>query len=302
MNILVVGSSTSLGSHCIEHFFLEQHRIITTMNLISGFEQRVKLLNECNSSSDSTLLLVILEGKQLRDIRGKSSLISEQQKLLQELSQFLDYFTRHIQRSFTCMITSSTYIYNSEFRDEQYVTEETAPLANWAADFYKELESTTFQSIPQNCRLVYLRLGEVISRQYTPHGCRVGFHNSREPFLLKNSTRSVNWVSVEDAARAILFLLSHKKINGPVNITSESAIQANKFYQLMNRNSDGENRFTSPDFLSRLITCKEVLDFIDYMCQAVPQKLKNAGFDFHHNSLQYYLTGKSDAAQVLEVT
>ncbi len=100
----------------------------------------------------------------------------------------------------------------------------------------------------------------------------------------------ISWISSEDIARTIAFLIQHRDITGPVNCTSPGACTNQYFAEALGHALNRPSFFITPAFYIRA-TMGQMGDELIVKGQHVyPEKLVEAGFQFRHNKIDDYFS------------
>lgn len=94
----------------------------------------------------------------------------------------------------------------------------------------------------------------------------------------------IPWVHREDAARAFCFLLEHRGLSGPVNITAPVPATMKEFSQALAETLHRPLWFPVPAFFIKALL-GEMAAVVLSSQRAVPQKLLQAGYDFKYPGL-----------------
>lgn len=99
----------------------------------------------------------------------------------------------------------------------------------------------------------------------------------------------LSWISTDDAARAIAFLLDHRDITGPVNLTAPGAVSNRSFAKALGKAMHRPSLVTTPAFAIRAMMGQMGDELIIKGQHVFPEKLLSAGFEFDHPTLERFL-------------
>ncbi|MEQ8747715.1 TIGR01777 family oxidoreductase [Pyruvatibacter sp.] len=100
----------------------------------------------------------------------------------------------------------------------------------------------------------------------------------------------MSWISLEDEARAINFLLANRHITGPINCTSPGACTNAEFAKALGKALRKPSFFPTPALIIRA-TMGQMGDELIVKGQHVfPKKLLDSGFQFKHETINAYLS------------
>lgn len=98
----------------------------------------------------------------------------------------------------------------------------------------------------------------------------------------------MSWISTRDAARAIAFLLDHRDITGPVNLTAPGAVSNRQFARALGKALGRPSFLPTPAFGIRAAMGQMGDELIVKGQHVYPAKLLDAGFTFVHPELEAY--------------
>ncbi|HEV2309425.1 MAG TPA: TIGR01777 family oxidoreductase [Acidimicrobiia bacterium] len=100
---------------------------------------------------------------------------------------------------------------------------------------------------------------------------------------LGSGRQYLSWISMTDEVRAILFLLEHPEIAGPVNLTAPSPVTNAEFTTELGQQLHRPTRVPTPLAPLRLVYGSELVRTLLLASQrALPRVLMDAGFQFEH--------------------
>ncbi len=296
MNILIAGSSTILGSACIEYFFNEQHTLFT-LDTLPEESNEIEAVLAAKTQGLNIDMLILTESEAL--LNGPTTshrLRVKQDQLLHKTARLFDILSARKNTLKTLIITSSIQIYGDEKKPLGRTTEHSKIYEEDGADFYVKLEKLTSVFKTQDVRIIILRLGKVVSPIFEPASVKLPFTRRLLLRVLGDSTKKISWISQDDAIAAISFLLKNPAISGVVNLTSGDLISSTEYYELISRKFDVLQLVPLPRQILRFIVGNELYQHLDTYNEAVPAKLMQAGFLFKDISLAEYLLDKAEAA------
>lgn len=166
------------------------------------------------------------------------------------------------------------------------------PGTGFLAELSREIEQEASEA-GSCCRVCPLRFGAVL-------GARGGMLKGMLPAFqmrvggsLGSGKQWLSWISLHDAARAMLFLLENPSASGPVNLTSPNPVRNEDFTAALH-----EQLHPSAWFLLNVSTPAGILrhfvgDVADELMLAsqrvIPDSLENLGFSFTHSNIDYAL-------------
>lgn len=94
------------------------------------------------------------------------------------------------------------------------------------------------------------------------------------------------WISLEDEARAIVHLLAHSSLSGPVNLTGPQAATSADITRTLARELHRPHLFRLPAWLLRLVLGEPADEMLLPDQRIVPARLEADGFTFRHATAQ----------------
>ena len=139
-------------------------------------------------------------------------------------------------------------------------------------------------------RVVHPRLGVVL----TPHGGAL--QKMLLPFKLGvggkvgAGTQGMSWISLHDTVRALVQMIDHDALRGPVNVAAPASVTNAEFTRALGRALHRPTVFPVPGALARLAFGELADAALLSGVRAVPRKLLASGFRFEDPELVPYLT------------
>lgn len=180
------------------------------------------------------------------------------------------------------LVNASGVNYYGDTGDRE-VDEHAPPGSGFLADVCREWEAATGTAQRAGARVVLLRTGPVIS----PSG---GLMGQLKPLFalglggrLGSGKQYMPWISLDDEAGAIRFVLEHEEISGPVNLTGPDPVTNSEFTQAVGEVMNRPTLLVVPGFALRLARGAELIDeMVLTGPRAVPGVLLRNGYRFHH--------------------
>lgn len=171
-------------------------------------------------------------------------------------------------------------------RGEQILTEASAAGTGFLADLAREWEDAAAPAAAAGIRVVLFRTGIVLS----PEGGALG--KLLLPFRLGlggsfgNGRMWMSWIELGDLVRAILHVLDHAEIAGPVNGVAPEPVRNAAFARALGHALGRPAVLPVPPFALRLLLGRERADQMLLASQrAVPERLLSSGFRFETPAL-----------------
>jgi uncharacterized protein (TIGR01777 family) len=95
----------------------------------------------------------------------------------------------------------------------------------------------------------------------------------------------MSWISIDDAVRAVRFLIDAPGIRGPVNLVSPAPVTNREFTHALARALRRPAVLPLPAFAARILFGEMADATLLAGSRIVPEVLRNAGFEFEHATL-----------------
>ena len=169
---------------------------------------------------------------------------------------------------------------------DRVADEASAAADGFLADLCHQWEAAATPAAEAGIRTVLLRTGIVV--------------DSKAPFLkrqlplfklglggrLGSKDRWVSWISLDDEVAAIIWLLEHEDISGPVNLTAPNPVTNQEFTRTLGRVLRRPTLLPVPKLLPSLLLGKELINALTESTRVVPKALTDHGYHFAHPHLE----------------
>jgi uncharacterized protein (TIGR01777 family) len=167
-----------------------------------------------------------------------------------------------------------------------HTADENSPAGEgFMAQLCEDWEAATSFAKHDGTRVVLARSGLVLS----PAG---GLLGRVKPLFslglgarLGNGRQYMPWISLEDEIRALLYVISHDEVSGPVNLTGPAPVTNAEFTAALGRTVNRPTPLIVPGFALRTLLGEFAEEGLLGGQRAIPAVLERAGFVFHHNTI-----------------
>jgi uncharacterized protein (TIGR01777 family) len=154
---------------------------------------------------------------------------------------------------------------------------------NFSIQVAKDWEAAFFETPTPRTRKVALRSAIIFSP--TPGNAFATFLNLvRLGFGGKqgNGRQFVSWIHEDDFARAVMFLIDHEQVDGPVNVAAPNPLPNREFMQALRDAWDMPNGLPIPAFAVEIgaFFLRTESELVLKSRRVVPERLLDAGFNF----------------------
>jgi uncharacterized protein len=183
-------------------------------------------------------------------------------------------------------ISGSAIGYYGAHRGDDLLDETSASGTDFLAETARDWELATEVASNAAIRVVLMRTGlvlgsdgGVLARMLPPFRFGLGGR-------LGNGRQWMSWIAMDDATRAIRFLLDTPSVEGPVNLVAPEALQNKDFTKTLARVLRRPAIFSVPAFALETLFGTMADNTILASQRVVPKRLAGAGFEFRHPRLE----------------
>ena len=95
----------------------------------------------------------------------------------------------------------------------------------------------------------------------------------------------LSWIHVDDVARALIFVIEHEELSGPINFTTPNVKRMKAFGQAIGKALNRPHWFPVPPPILKLALGEKSVLVLEGQ-HVLPEKLLNAGFEFQFTSVE----------------
>jgi len=170
-------------------------------------------------------------------------------------------------------------------RGETVLDESSESGTGFLAELCRDWEKACDPAREAGLRVVHPRIGIVLAADG-------GFLTPLKPLFrlglgarMGSGHQYMSWVHVEDLDRAFVHLLDDESIEGPVNVTSPVPSTNRELTEALARALHRPAPFAVPAFLLKLLPHAMGREMFLASQRALPRRLLDSGFSFHHPSI-----------------
>ncbi len=191
------------------------------------------------------------------------------------------------ERKPSVLVSGSAVGYYGDRGREELLDEQSSPGDDFLATLCREWEAATGAASDAGIRVAHVRTGLVLS------GDGGVLATMLRPFKLGlggklgAGRQYMSWISIVDEVRAILHLIDHPEISGPVNLTAPHPVTNEVFTKLLAEALHRPAFMPLPSAVLRAALGRELADELLLHGQRVfPKKLEASNFAFEHVTLE----------------
>lgn len=165
-------------------------------------------------------------------------------------------------------------------RGDELLTEESPPGDGFLADLCRQWETAALKAATHGCRVACLRIGMVLDAAGGALGKMLPVFRWGLGGVLGDGRQYVSWITNDDVAAAIEWILNDDRLVGPVNLTAPQPVTNREFTRALAAAVRRPAVFRVPRFALSLALGEMAEALLLRGARAVPQRLTDAGFRF----------------------
>ena len=185
----------------------------------------------------------------------------------------------------TLVSASAIGIYGD--RGEERLSESSETGDGFLADVCSEWESEALKAV--GMRTAIARFGVVLSPRGGALAKMLPAFRLGAGGRLGSGQQIMSWISVEDAAAALMHLLLDESLQGPFNLTSPRPVSNLEFAKTLAGVLERPAVVPMPAFAARTVFGKMADEMLLAGALVLPERLEDAGFSFRHPTLDVAL-------------
>jgi uncharacterized protein (TIGR01777 family) len=252
MKIGIVGSSGLVGSYLVP-FLAEK-----------GYE--VFALHHTNLQGPPCDVIINLAGEPIATGRWTKR---KKTRILESRVSIAEKIAKELKPK--CLISASGVGYYGD-RPGIRLTEESEKGVGFLSDVCEAWEKAANEAPG---RVVCLRFGVILSNRGG------AYEKLKQPFRFGHGNNHITWIHLHDVARAILWVLTHEELKGPINICAPHPLTQRQFVETINGRS-----FPIPRFLIHWLFGEKADGLILQDTAVHPTRLLQSGFTFTYPTLK----------------
>ncbi len=171
-------------------------------------------------------------------------------------------------------------------RGEEVLTEASAAGTGFLAELGGLWEKAAAPVIGVGIRVVYARFGIVLSANGGALGKMVPLFRFGLGGVLGNGNQFWSWIEIGDAVRALVHILRHEALSGPVNVVSAQPVSNREFTQVLGKVLSRPTVFPVPAPILRCAVGRMADEALLASQRVAPEKLIGSGYVFRHPGLE----------------
>lgn len=171
-------------------------------------------------------------------------------------------------------------------RGDEKLTESAGPGKGFLADVTTGWEASASAAIEKGLRTAFLRTSVVLSDKGGALPLMVKPFKMGMGGKLGSGQQYMSWISLDDEVRAIVFVLEHEGISGPVNLCSPNPVTNEKLTDTLAEVLNRPAAFKVPEFMLKMAVGDMADEMLLASIRQIPQKLLDNGFEYNDPELK----------------
>lgn len=291
MKIIIAGGAGFIGSFLRRHLLDQQHEVFVLTRRAQKNYGRCTFLSYAQDWPSDIDVVVNLTGASLAEHRWDEqgqALIRESRI---ETTRFLVEKTlsqKVLPQLFLQASASGIYgsVLTGPINEAEPIVEQHLFSQQLCIDWEKEVLPLQGTS----CRSAILRLGMVLHPQYGVLKEVLPTFRYGLGAVLGSGHQGFPWIDVDDLTRAILWIIEHESLSGPIHMSAPEQINQKQFAKTLAKVLRRPCWLKLPEFLVRALFGQMGQEILLKGAQLLPEKLLKSGFEFNAPTLEQSLT------------
>lgn len=154
------------------------------------------------------------------------------------------------------------------------------------ASVCREWEGATLSALALPTRIVFLRMGVVLSSKGGALGKMLPPFRLGLGGVLGSGKQMMSWIAIDDLVRIFLYCLTNSSLQGPVNATSPYPVTNREWTKTLGKVLHRPTIFPLPAWVARLAFGEMADEMLLEGAAVMPQKLQQAGYTFEYPDVE----------------
>jgi uncharacterized protein (TIGR01777 family) len=293
IRILISGASGLIGSALSQTLTASKTSVSRLVRNRASIKPEEIALPPYGSSSqlEDFTSVIHLAGANIAGHRWTSAY---KQKIFESRVQTTEHLARLLAglknppKTFLC--ASAVGIYGN--RGDEVLTEDSPPGQGFLAKTCIAWEAAAQPARDAGIRTVHLRFGVVLAPKDGALAKLLPIFRLGLGGRLGTGKQWMGWVSLQDAIRAVLFILENDTLSGPVNVVAPAPVTNAAFTQSLAKALHRPAIVPVPAFALRIALGQMADEGLLASTRVIPSRLQQAGFRFTHPQVDSALSAK----------
>jgi len=186
------------------------------------------------------------------------------------------------EKSFTLFSTSAVGYYG--FRGDEKLNESSTPGDDFLARVTQQWEAEAMKAGDKEARVVLTRFGIVLGIRGGALGQMIPLFNKFVGGPVGSGRQWFSWIHMEDLCEAIVFLIKHPDITGPVNVCSPGPVRNKELAKSLGKALGKPSFLRAPGFLVKFVL-GEFGSVVLKGQRVIPEQLLTHDFKFRYTDM-----------------
>ncbi len=170
-------------------------------------------------------------------------------------------------------------------RGAEHLTESSPRGTGFLPEVCEAWEGAAAPARERGIRVVHARFGVILSTQGGALARMLLPFRLGAGGVVGNGQQYMSWISLDDAAGALLSMLNNESLSGPVNVVAPQAVSNREFTRALGSALSRPTIFPMPAFAARLAFGELADALLLASTRVTPQRLTAAGFLYHDRQI-----------------
>jgi uncharacterized protein (TIGR01777 family) len=190
-----------------------------------------------------------------------------------------------LDRSPSRLVSASAIGYYGD-RGDEVLTETSEPGTSFLADLCQQWEEATRPAVDAGIPTALIRTGVVLTATGGALAKMLPLFRLGVGGTLGSGRQYWSWITLADQVAAIVHLLEHPEVTGPVNLTGPEPVTNKQFTEALGRVLQRPTLVPVPPFGPKLLLGAEMADALLFdSARVLPTVLETSGFAFEHRQI-----------------
>ena len=171
-------------------------------------------------------------------------------------------------------------------KHDTFLSEDDQLSVGFLADVAREWERATRLAVDSGIRVVSLRMGVVMSREGGVLKRLLPLFRYGFGAVLGSGDQYMSWITIDDAIRAIEYILTNEDIRGPVNMVAPNPVSNREFTKTLGIISRRPTILRIPAWAIQAVYGEMGKELLLSSTRALPRRLLSSGFNFQFPYLE----------------
>lgn len=157
---------------------------------------------------------------------------------------------------------------------------------DFLADVCRQWETATVEAERAGIRVVHARIGVTLDARGGAFPTMIRAFRLGLGGVFGDGAQVWSWLTLDDVARAFVFMIDHDAISGPVNVVSPNPVTNREFTRSLGKALNRPTVFPLPASLARVAFGEFANELMLASRNVIPRRLLEQGFEFSDTELE----------------